>query len=130
VQNNNASLAIQLATSWLAKYKGCSSNCSNVSATATHEIDPNAQNATNNNNEYILTNNNNRTGSQSLCFKKVADALESCRWPGRTQFLPEDTMDFYIDGAHTTESIEICASWFRDLAISKRLGLPSLYSTI
>ncbi|CAD6241180.1 GSCOCG00009202001-RA-CDS [Cotesia congregata] len=42
----------------------------------------------------------------------VEQALKSCRWPGRTQILKTKSVDFYLDGAHTPESIKCCAEWF------------------
>ncbi|XP_011500485.1 PREDICTED: folylpolyglutamate synthase, mitochondrial-like isoform X2 [Ceratosolen solmsi marchali] len=117
VQNHNASLAIQLASSWMMRHKRRGNNCSNTSKCMTNDNDADVFNATNNNNYYVLANNNNNSPNTSLCFAKVATALETCKWPGRTQFLPRETMDFYIDGAHTIESIETCVSWFRDVTV-------------
>ncbi|XP_015605818.1 folylpolyglutamate synthase, mitochondrial-like isoform X2 [Cephus cinctus] len=53
--------------------------------------------------------------SSTISFEKVAEALSSCKWPGRTQILCGKSMDFYVDGAHTIESIEFCVSWFKDV---------------
>ena len=33
-------------------------------------------------------------------------------WPGRSQVLHRPKATFYIDGAHTPESIEACVEWF------------------
>lgn len=50
----------------------------------------------------------------------TAEALKSCNWPGRFQILNKKTIHgnstYYLDGAHTKESIELCAEWFNDLS--------------
>lgn len=48
--------------------------------------------------------------------------LENSRWPGRCQIVKpplssgndddRSSMTFYLDGAHTTDSLALCASWF------------------
>lgn len=40
------------------------------------------------------------------------NALKTAFWPGRFQILNENNLTFYIDGAHTVESIKLCAEWF------------------
>lgn len=99
VQKENASLAIQLASAWLSRNES-NNKRSSVSEFIKKEI-VNGQ-----------TNDEKKT---KLCFKKVAKALESCNWPGRTQFLSGRRIDFYIDGAHTNESMECCVKWFKKM---------------
>ncbi|KAF2894225.1 hypothetical protein ILUMI_11950 [Ignelater luminosus] len=38
--------------------------------------------------------------------------LLKCKWPGRYQIV-HDINTFYLDGAHTPESIEVCVQWFK-----------------
>lgn len=38
--------------------------------------------------------------------------LVHCKWPGRYQIVKSDYAQFYLDGAHTKESMEICSQWF------------------
>lgn len=38
--------------------------------------------------------------------------LKNFRWPGRFQTLHTNYAKFYLDGAHTKESMELCAEWF------------------
>jgi len=45
--------------------------------------------------------------------------LKKCRWPGRAQVLPDvgeggsgGRLTFYLDGAHTDDSVQSCATWF------------------
>ena len=51
--------------------------------------------------------------------------LAITKWPGRCQTIPDPTRDrvtWYLDGAHTAESLECCMQWF----VSPGVGLVSL----
>lgn len=50
---------------------------------------------------------------ESIFLEKVVVALTNYKWPGRTQILKTSIADFFLDGAHTVESIVHCISWFR-----------------
>lgn len=39
--------------------------------------------------------------------------LKACKWPGRYQILKSNYAQFYLDGAHTKESMVICVEWFK-----------------
>lgn len=42
-------------------------------------------------------------------------ALEDARWPGRCQTVPDPQhagTTWFLDGAHTLESLECCVQWF------------------
>jgi len=41
-------------------------------------------------------------------FKKP---LADTRWPGRCQVVPQGETTWYLDGAHTTESLTCCGQW-------------------
>ena len=45
----------------------------------------------------------------------LADALglAVAKWPGRSHILHRQATTYYIDGAHTPESIEACIEWFQ-----------------
>lgn len=45
--------------------------------------------------------------------KKMIDGLKNCTWPGRTQILVRDRITYFLDGAHTEESIKYCSHWFQ-----------------
>ncbi|CAH1643753.1 unnamed protein product [Spodoptera littoralis] len=47
--------------------------------------------------------------------KETMMGLTSCKWPGRYQVVESDYAKFYLDGAHTKESMEICAQWFQNI---------------
>ena len=57
--------------------------------------------------------------------------LKECRWPGRCQTLKERGITWYVDGAHTPESLEMCAEWFKQAAAieKKSLEYVSSYNT-
>ena len=53
--------------------------------------------------------------SQEELDGHVARGLEKARWPGRCQIVKDpqhDRITWYIDGAHTTESMTCCGAWF------------------
>ncbi|VTJ58543.1 Hypothetical predicted protein [Marmota monax] len=39
--------------------------------------------------------------------------LRDTEWPGRTQVLRRGPLTWYLDGAHTTSSVQACVRWFR-----------------
>ncbi|GAQ83711.1 folylpolyglutamate synthase [Klebsormidium nitens] len=64
---------------------------------------------------------------QAMQRKRLPDSfrrgLASVEWPGRAQIMPDTEIQapgespqgslmFYLDGAHTPESMEVCATWF------------------
>lgn len=54
--------------------------------------------------------------------KADIEGLERARWPGRCQVVqdPQDSgFRWYLDGAHTVESLVCCGDWF----VSPGLGL-------
>jgi len=98
-QHENAALAIALSNVWLetSKYSRSDSKRGNY--------DP----IMNNYEDVFL-------GPLSASFKA---GLANCRWPGRGQTLTvEDVPNlvFYLDGAHTPESMEVCARWFKKVS--------------
>jgi folylpolyglutamate synthase len=46
--------------------------------------------------------------------------LQLVRWNGRCEIRHEEAIDWYIDGGHTLESIEVAGTWF-----ATKLALPS-----
>lgn len=49
----------------------------------------------------------------------IVHGLERTEWPGRSQTVVKDSVNFHLDGAHTEESVESCVQWFRDIAIPR-----------
>ncbi len=54
--------------------------------------------------------------------REYVAGLERVRWPGRAEIFDDDQaagLTFFVDGAHTPESIGACASWFTDASIAR-----------
>ena len=104
VQLINSSLAIQIAKYWIDKYN-------NNSLNKFKWVQDNHFNKLNDSipilNEIIIDN----------YFK---NGLEKCFWPGRNQIIESDNKNvtYYIDGAHTIESIEQFLQWFKKIKLN------------
>ncbi|XP_045468104.1 folylpolyglutamate synthase, mitochondrial-like isoform X1 [Harmonia axyridis] len=55
----------------------------------------------------------------------LRESIENCIWPGRYDIQQKGNTTFFIDGAHTVESIEICVKWYLN-EIKKREGKKAL----
>ncbi|KAF8663430.1 hypothetical protein AX16_001000 [Volvariella volvacea WC 439] len=54
--------------------------------------------------------------------------LQDTRWPGRCQTVVDprnSNLTWYLDGAHTVESLTCCAEWFADLGVGLSRGTSS-----
>ncbi|XP_023211658.1 folylpolyglutamate synthase, mitochondrial-like isoform X2 [Centruroides sculpturatus] len=40
--------------------------------------------------------------------------LQNCRWPGRHQTIHRDSITYFLDGAHTAESMIPCVRWYAE----------------
>ncbi|CAG2100683.1 unnamed protein product [Medioppia subpectinata] len=90
VQKLNASLALQLTNSWLNKI---------------------------NNNKYQISSFITKDGTFCDIFPLNANhinGLSKCCWPGRCQILRKNNCIYFLDGAHTHESLSHCSKWFCD----------------
>jgi len=48
-----------------------------------------------------------------LVTRKMEEGLVNCAWPGRTQILTRGRVTYFLDGAHTEDSIAYCIKWFK-----------------
>jgi folylpolyglutamate synthase len=51
------------------------------------------------------------------------NALQNAKWPGRCQTVPDPKYPdrtWFLDGAHTLESLDCCVEWFVDPAVALR----------
>lgn len=90
VQKMNASLALQLINVWLNKMF---------------------------NNKYQNSSIITKDGTFADVFplnKNVLNGLSKTVWPGRCQILRKNNIIYFLDGAHTYESLENCSKWFVD----------------
>lgn len=44
--------------------------------------------------------------------EKFVEAFRKCQFAGRFQKIERDNLTYFLDGAHTRESMEICTKWF------------------
>jgi folylpolyglutamate synthase len=89
-QVSNASLALQLSSYWLQNHSSTQSEC--VSSGRADSALPSAA-------PFPLT-------------QEFTDGLRLCRWAGRNQVVERGNVTYYLDGAHTPESVAACAEWF------------------
>ncbi|KAF9403389.1 Folylpolyglutamate synthetase [Mortierella sp. AD011] len=57
--------------------------------------------------------------------KEFSKGLSSARWPGRGQIIVREDkpkITWFFDGAHTAESLRVCAAWFKDASQSRIQG--------
>ncbi|ETI29147.1 hypothetical protein G647_01600 [Cladophialophora carrionii CBS 160.54] len=54
-------------------------------------------------------------------FLKVRNGLQNVRWPGRCDTRTERGIKWYVDGAHTLESIRLAGEWFASQLVTKSL---------
>ena len=64
--------------------------------------------------------------------RAVVTGLERTEWPGRSQTITRDSVQFYLDGAHTEESMASCHQWFSHQATqtdSARVSRVLIFNT-
>jgi folylpolyglutamate synthase/dihydrofolate synthase len=64
-----------------------------------------------------------KRSSQAL-QKEFVDGLEQVVWRGRCETKVDGNITWYLDGAHTAESIEVAATWFGNESSEKYALLP------
>lgn len=101
---SNASLAIQLAHAWLkhVKRSGLKNKTVRKVGGKLSEIDA------------VITGVEKGFEREFDVPIETVMGLKECRWPGRYQKIEGEYATFYLDGAHTAESMVICAQWFED----------------
>ncbi|KAG0213806.1 Folylpolyglutamate synthetase [Mortierella sp. GBA30] len=63
--------------------------------------------------------------SEEIIPKEFIKGLSSARWPGRGQIMVRDNkpkITWFFDGAHTAESIRVCADWFKEASYKNAQG--------
>ncbi|XP_014604313.1 PREDICTED: folylpolyglutamate synthase, mitochondrial-like isoform X1 [Polistes canadensis] len=103
IQQQNASLAIQLAIQWMQ---------SRINQNYSLIINKKLNNNLEENNVERNIKNINFEEKEHISYEKIARGLSCCMWPGRQEILKGTLFDFYLDGAHTIESMNCCISWF------------------
>lgn len=89
VQKINASLAVQLAHYWICKRN-------------------HAQHLT----PTLLTTEGTFSDVFSLNVNNYATALSTTKWLGRCEVIHRDKVTYFLDAAHTSDSMQNCRDWF------------------
>lgn len=118
----NASLAIQLAHSWMKLDKLQNQfNMGNIVKKQAMNGKILRNNVDKEIDSYVVNEkhkNGNHVTAEEMTVTSVSvetvQGLRNCRWPGRYQKIKADYAQFYLDGAHTKESMEICVDWFKE----------------
>ena len=97
IHNRNASVALQLARKFLEHQDGTFSSNEESSGPKTSAV---------------LS-----TAKTFKLDKQEALGLRLCRWPGRAHIInKKPNLSFFLDGAHTSLSIQACRSWFEHVS--------------
>lgn len=93
MQKVNASLALQLTRTWM-KTQGVLKD----------EVV----------NEVAVNGHGDIRVAKSFPFNQtLINGLVECKWLGRNQTIKKNRLTYYLDGAHTLESIQQCVDWFQ-----------------
>lgn len=119
-QRANASLALSLTNIWKERYKYFNrKNFISKENESNLLIDSNLSQTINN--QMVYLKNTDKINSWSILkpfplSDEIISGLETCRFAGRSHCIsfPEQKLTFYLDGAHTAESIELALEWFLD----------------
>jgi folylpolyglutamate synthase len=119
-QRSNASLAVALVRSFLASDRcpPAFSAASSATTNITTASEPSSSAAEKDSLPALPTN---LVAPNPLPQPYVA-ALEQTRWPGRCQLSPDPKdarLKWYLDGAHTVESLKCCGEWFAEEALAR-----------
>jgi len=102
-QHYNASLALQLCRFWLlektnfVKEKGFAHLLESVEHQESETVDEAS---------------GIPVASPFFIPQPFVKGLQLVKWPGRNQVIPRKNITFYVDGAHTVESLRACKEWF------------------
>eukprot|EP01111_Echinosteliopsis_oligospora_P010653 TRINITY_DN3373_c0_g1_i1.p1 TRINITY_DN3373_c0_g1~~TRINITY_DN3373_c0_g1_i1.p1 ORF type:complete len:598 (+),score=143.12 TRINITY_DN3373_c0_g1_i1:65-1858(+) len=98
-QKMNASLAVALSNVWMATSK-------NSKSSLKKQVEGIYDRQINNYDDVFL-----KIG----ITEEIRQGLVRCHWPGRAQSFVSKNVLFYLDGAHTSESMQACSNWFYDI---------------
>ncbi|NXU36808.1 FOLC protein, partial [Drymodes brunneopygia] len=101
-QRSNAALALQLARTWLQR-RGC------LGLGEVKEVPPRTE----------LMGRPVPLAPAFQLTDAMIQGLRDTEWLGRTQVLSHGPVTWYLDGAHTTSSIQACVRWFRQAALNQ-----------
>lgn len=107
VQLVNASLAVQLANAWMCQHKNGMHSPAYVPPRINHGRESEEEVP---------------VAPAFPISLSMASGLKYCTWPGRNQIINEGLIHYFLDGAHTSESVQLCTDWFihNSRAIAKK----------
>ncbi|XP_067144458.1 folylpolyglutamate synthase, mitochondrial-like isoform X2 [Centruroides vittatus] len=56
--------------------------------------------------------------------------LQNCRWPGRHQTIHRDSITYFLDGAHTAESMIPCVRWYTECIKKIESNIGDIYKVL
>ncbi|CAB3991231.1 folylpolyglutamate synthase, mitochondrial-like isoform X2 [Paramuricea clavata] len=110
-QFQNASLAVQLCSVWLERYRKEMNGDDDSSCSERAEI---------------MDNQSDDLIPLADAFPinpTFKNALTRTYWPGRSHCIKRKNYTLYLDGAHTPKSINACSAWFRTRADEEKQNL-------
>ncbi|XP_019643667.1 PREDICTED: folylpolyglutamate synthase, mitochondrial-like isoform X2 [Branchiostoma belcheri] len=115
-QRINATLALQLCHTWLQRR----AETQEIDSIANGELEAtsSSEGASSPANEEDKTDIV-PTAQPFAITERFAQGVESCLWPGRSQTLKRGNVTYYLDGAHTQRSVQVCVKWFRETALTE-----------
>ncbi|ELK26593.1 Folylpolyglutamate synthase, mitochondrial [Myotis davidii] len=66
------------------------------------------------------------TGTKGKPTSHMRHGLRDTEWPGRTQILCRGPLTWYLDGAHTSSSVQACVRWFRQALHRRQKSGPEV----
>ncbi|XP_039362229.1 folylpolyglutamate synthase, mitochondrial isoform X1 [Mauremys reevesii] len=102
-QRSNATLALQLSRAWLQQqgYQGTGEQ---------KDLQPGAE---------LLSKRPVPLAPAFRPSSSMVQGLQDTEWLGRNQVLQHGPVTWFIDGAHTTSSVQACVRWFRQAALNE-----------
>jgi len=68
-------------------------------------------------NYFLLVTKQDLENNTKKITEEVVKGLELTEWPGRSQTVSRGQVEFYLDGAHTEESMESCVQWISEVGV-------------
>ncbi|XP_078459308.1 folylpolyglutamate synthase, mitochondrial isoform X1 [Lampetra planeri] len=116
-QRLNATLALQLSRAWLRRFPGPGLGAPPAPPTTLDDGSERARKETKTNGD---THHDAHDSASSLPTADpfppspaMLQGLKETEWPGRSQIMRRGPVTFYLDGAHTVQSVEACVKWFQ-----------------
>ncbi|XP_078685851.1 folylpolyglutamate synthase, mitochondrial-like [Branchiostoma floridae x Branchiostoma belcheri] len=114
-QRINATLALQLCHTWLQRR----AETQEIDGIANGELEATSSSEGASSPANEEDKSEVPTAQPFAITERFAQGVESCLWPGRSQTLKRGNVTYYLDGAHTQRSVQVCVKWFRETALTE-----------